>query len=143
MIYENDSMMYMNVYSKKYWCSYKHVKQHMEEFMTELSNAGLEKNGPFFYSIGRILEDGYIGLELFQPVKEYREVRDKDIKFSNYFYLDNMISAVVLDNFDLMEWTYAEIMQYIWDKDKKSSSNIYNEIHENGSEKYVIVKVAV
>lgn len=143
MINENDSMMYMNVYSKKYWCLYKHVNQHMEEFKIQLREAGVESNGPFIYSIGKILEDGFIGLELYQPVKEYREVRDKDIKFSSYFYIDNMLSSVVLDNFEFMEWTYSELMQYIWDNKLKSCSNIFNEIHDSADGKYIIVKVAV
>ena len=143
MINENDGMMYMNVYSKKYWCLYKHVKQHMDEFKKQLRDAGVKNNGPFFYSVSRVLDDGFIGLELYQPAKEYREVIDKDIKFSSYFYIDNMLSSVVLDNFEFMEWTYSEIMQYMWDNNLKSRSNIYNEIHDSEEGRYIIVKVAV
>lgn len=142
MIYENDSIGYMNVYSKRYICHYKKLGVCMKEFMETLKHAGIKRNGELFYTINNISKDAMLEIELFQAANGYYAVQDEKIRFHSYYYLSGMLSSVVLDDFDNIEWKYAEIMQYMEQKDKKAQSNFYNEVHSNGAKKYLIIKVA-
>lgn len=142
MIFKEDKMQYTNVYSKRYLCKYSEMGVCMEDFLQILKVSGAVRKGGLFYSLNQITEDEVIEIEFFQPVKEYCNIQYSGFLFHSYFFLEHMISSVVLRNYDRIEENYAEIMMYIESRGLQEKSNFYAEIHNNGNEKYLILKMA-
>lgn len=141
MIFKNDNICYMNVYSKISLCHYEQIGECMEAFLGTLKKAKVERRGNFFYSLNQFLEDGTVELQMFQPAKEYCEVQDEKVQFLSYYYVDHMLSTVILEDFDKIEWKYAEIMKYMENNHVGAGTNFYNEICKIGKKRYVIVKI--
>lgn len=142
MIYQNDKMLYYNVFSKRCITSFDKIQVKMKEFFVELKTSDIVPVGECFYCFKKIGSIDEIEFEVFQPVKEYKKLNDDEIIFRTYFYQDNMISTIVLDDFQNIEWNYAELMLWMEEKKEIALSNIYNEIHKHQDGRYIIVKVA-
>lgn len=141
MIFKNDNICYMNVYSKIDLCHYEQIGNCMGAFLETLKKAKVERCGNFFYSLNQILEDGILEIQMFQPAKDYFEVQDEKVQFFSYYYINQMLSSVILDDYDKIEWKYAEIMKYMENNHVKAATNFYNEIGKIGAKRYVIVKI--
>lgn len=142
MIFLEDKMQYTNVYTKKINCMPDEVKYYISDFWECLDKAGVRRKESFFYSFNS-LSEGVMEIQLFQPAEKYRELIDVPISYMSYFYIDHMISTLVLEEFKNIADKYGEVMEFMEEHGLISASNTYNEVHITEKQRYLVVKVAV
>lgn len=143
MIFLEDKMQYTNVYTEKIKCTSDEVEFYILDFLKSLEKAGVKKKEKFFYSFNSLSDVGVMEIQLFQPAEEYIKIKDVAISFMSYFYIDHMISTLVLKDFKNIADKYSEVMEYMEEHGLISASNIYNEVHYMEKQKYLILKIAV
>lgn len=142
MIFLEDKMQYTNVYTEKINCTSDEVEFYILDFLKSLDKAGVKIKENFFYSFNSLSETGIMEIQLFQPAEKFKELIDEQISYMSYFYLDHMISTVVLGDYERISDRYSVLMEFIEKQRMVNASNIYNEIHSRGKHKYLIVKTA-
>ena len=81
-------------------------------------------------------------VEFFYPAENTGSMLRNGLKFQTYYLVENMISVVVMDDFETnMEKAYAALLMLAKENGLKILSPFYNEIVNNGKELYYIVKV--
>lgn len=143
MIFLEDKMQYTNVYTEKINCTSDEVEFYIFDFLKSLDKAGTKRKGNFFYSFNSLSDVGVMEIQLFQPAEKYIKIKDVTISFMSYFYIDHMISTLVLEDFKNIADKYCEVMGYMEEHGLISASNIYNEVHCMERQKYLILKIAV
>ncbi|MEF9917395.1 MAG: DUF5085 family protein [Lachnospiraceae bacterium] len=141
MIYDKDCICRMNVYSKIYKGHYLEMKSFFEDYADIIMKHHLRRDGEMFYTFNQLTETLDVELEIFQATKEYISVLDTNVRFYSYYCIENMLSTVITNDFDKIQLNYAEIVEYMRAQNRVESSNTYTEIHSNGTQKYIILKI--
>lgn len=143
MIFENDKMMYRNVFSMKFVSSISDIKEHIDTFIKILKIHDVIPSNGIFYTINDIKSEDEIYFEVFQPAEDYVDFQDSKIMFRTYYVHDYMLSTYIFDDFEKIEWSYGELILQTKEKNRIPLSNIYNELHQMGDKYYIIVKIAI
>lgn len=137
-----DSIQCMNVYSREYAFPYKEIGSIIEDFLGLCRKNNLKPGGNFFYAVKRMDKDANMEVEFFYPAENTGSMLRNGLKFQTYYLVENMISVVVMDDFETnMEKAYAALLMLAEENGLKILSPFYNEIVNNGKELYYIVKV--
>ncbi len=139
-----DSIRYMNVYSKVYSMSFREMDGAFKDFYSICQKHGMKLMGHVFYSVNKLEENDKMEIEIFFPAEKRVDVPVGQLRYRNYFIVENMISAVVEGKLEVnMQKAYASMVKYAASKKRKLIMPFFNEIHRTGKKAYVLVKVAV
>ncbi|MDD3361674.1 MAG: DUF5085 family protein [Hespellia sp.] len=143
MICQNDSLLYMNVYSKSYRFPYKQMSTAFHDFSTLFRKNNLTATGNLFYSIEWVNKDADMVIEVFQSAKE-GFLPNSGMNYQSYFLIHHMSSVVVLNDFEKnVERAYELLMNDAKKMKLKVCTPFFHEIHKIKGLSYCVVKALI
>ncbi len=126
------SLQYNNVYFRTYTFPFREFNSVMEDFHKRIDEAGIVRNGTFFYSLDAYKrksdEDADLTVTIYQPAKEYKEVDEESLDFIDGIGYTGMSYRVLENNYDTQtERAYYELLNEAKEKGMVISGPFFHE----------------
>lgn len=142
MINSNDAIRYTNVVSKKYRFHYLDMKEVIEDFLQSIARQKLTIKGPLFYSINNVPLDEWVVGELFMPIKEDEIMREDNLSFQSYFYIESMVSHCLFTRFEeFTQVSYRILLDFIEHQGLTQTTPIFHVLSGDETLQYVFIKI--
>ncbi|MBP2622284.1 DUF5085 family protein [Streptococcus panodentis] len=127
-----EKIAFQNVVRKRASFHYSEMDKHLSQFVSELTEAGYQLKGPFFYSLNNVPLNEIVDIEMFMPISN-NAFHLEGYKFSTYFEVRDLLKTVVKGDFSAMtEVGFAKLVLSLEENDLEIATPFYHIVPQDG-----------